>query len=280
MKVAVTGATGFVGRHVVADLLERGVAPTVAGRDFSRAPPAWKDLTMVSADIEGGGEGVFERLGRPDVLIHLAWSGLPHYRSNSHFESTLPDQYGFLKRLVEDGLPNLVVTGTCFEYGDRSGALHETMEPRPTNPYGYAKDALRRQLQYLQSARPFALTWARLFYMHGEGQGANSLVSMLKRAVDAGDAVFPMSGGEQLRDYLPVSEVAAALVGLALADRDHGVVNVCSGRPIAVRTFVEQWLAARGASMRLGLGAYPYPDYEPMAFWGDRCKLDECLEDR
>lgn len=280
MKVAVTGATGFVGRHVVAALLERGVAPTVAGRDFSRAPAAWKDLAMVSTDIEAGAGGLFERLGRPDVLIHLAWSGLPHYRSNHHFETTLPDQYRFLKCLVEDGLPNLIVTGTCFEYGDRSGPLDESMEPRPGNPYGYAKDGLRRQLQYLQAARPFALTWARLFYMHGEGQGPKSLASMLKRAVEAGDTDFPMSGGEQLRDYLPVTEVAATLVRLALADRGHGVVNVCSGRPIAVRTFVEQWLAAQGASMRLELGAYPYPDYEPLAFWGDRRKLDECLEDR
>lgn len=280
MKIAVTGATGFVGRHVVAALLDRGVAPALLGRDFSDTPAAWKDLPMVGADIGNGAVGLFERLGRPDVLIHLAWSGLPAYRSSHHFETTLPDQYRFLKCLVEDGLPSLVVTGTCFEYGDRAGALDEAMDPQPTNPYGYAKDALRRQLQYLQSDQPFSLTWARLFYMYGEGQGPNSLVSMLARAVDAGDADFPMSGGEQLRDYLPVAVVADALVRLALTDRDHGVVNVCSGRPIAVRTFVEQWLAERGASMRLGLGHYPYPDYEPMAFWGDRRKLDECLEDR
>jgi dTDP-6-deoxy-L-talose 4-dehydrogenase (NAD+) len=197
-----------------------------------------------------------------------------------HFEEELPAHYRFLKALVEAGLKNLLVTGTCSEYGMQSGPLSENMETQPVNPYGFAKDTLRRQLEYLQRVIPFSLTWTRLFYLYGEGQAENSLLPQLKRAVERGDRVFNMSGGEQLRDYLPISEVAKYIVSLAMTRCDNGVVNVCSGQPISVRKLVEGWIRENGWSIDLSLGQYPYPDYEPMAFWGDQNKMNRCWETR
>jgi dTDP-6-deoxy-L-talose 4-dehydrogenase (NAD+) len=86
-----------------------------------------------------------------------------------------------------------------------------------------------------------------------------------------------MSGGEQQRDYLPVEEAARYLVELATNGRDNGVVNVCSGTPVTVRDLVESTVRARGAELRLNLGRLPYPDYEPMVFWGDRTRLDRLV---
>jgi nucleoside-diphosphate-sugar epimerase len=83
-----------------------------------------------------------------------------------------------------------------------------------------------------------------------------------------------------VRDYLPVAQAASYLVALAMGDRDNGVVNVCSGEPISVRKLVEGWIKDNGWSIKLNLGHYPYPDYEPMEFWGDRQKLDRCLKSR
>jgi dTDP-6-deoxy-L-talose 4-dehydrogenase (NAD+) len=184
--------------------------------------------------------------------------------------------------MVEAGLTSLLVTGTCFEYGMQSGALSEDMPTKPNNPYAYAKDALRQQLEFLKSIQPFNQTWARLFYMYGEGQPSTSLYPKLKEAISLGDKVFNMSGGEQLRDYLPVTEVALQIVRLAIAQRDLGTVNICSGTPISIRRLVEHWLQENNWKIELGLGYYPYPDYEPMAFWGDRRRLDasgqSCLE--
>ena len=64
---------------------------------------------------------------------------------------------------------------------------------------------------------------------------------------------------------------------LALARRDDGVINVCSGKPISVRQQVENWLSENNWQIELNLGFYPYPDYEPMEFWGDRNHLDGLL---
>jgi dTDP-6-deoxy-L-talose 4-dehydrogenase (NAD+) len=238
-------------------------------------PPA--EVRATAFDLHNPPADAYERLGEPQTVIHLAWSGLPNYKSPHHVERELPAQHRFLTRLVESGTRNLVVAGTCLEYGMQSGALSEDRPASPTTAYAIAKDALRRHLQSLQRELPFALTWARLFYVYGEGQAAGSLLSQLKAAVQRGDAVFNMSGGEQLRDYLPVEEAAALLVGLALTGRDNGVVNVCSGEPIAVVQLVRRWLQQYGWSIELNLGYYPYPDYEPMGFWGDRRKLVACM---
>lgn len=280
MKVAVTGASGFVGRHVVAALLARGIA-TVATLRPNAAIPSWlTDLEVVRLDITNPPADAFSELGRPDVLMHLAWGGLPNYRSPHHIDQELPAHYRFLREMVSGGLATLLVAGTCLEYGMQSGALAEGLDPQPAVPYAIAKDSLRRQLEQLSLARPFHLTWARLFYLFGEGQSAASLLPQLRHAVAEGAAGFDMSGGEQLRDYLPVAQAARHLVSLALTRRSNGVVNVCSGQPVSVRTMVERWIAENVWSIRLNLGKYPYPDYEPMAFWGDSSKLEQCLEGR
>jgi len=279
MKVAVTGASGFIGRHVLEELAKHPVDVVAVVRNTARRIQAGPRVQVVRVDLASPPPAAFAAMGRPDVLIHLAWGGLPNYRSLHHLETELPDQYRFLADLVKEGLPAAVITGTCLEYGMQSGPLGETLEARPNNPYGYAKDALRRQLQFLRSAHPFALTWARLFYMYGEGQAENSLLPQLKRAVERGESRFAMSGGEQLRDFLPVKDVAASLVALALRKADIGVVNVCSGKPVSIRTLVEGWLRENGWNIQLNLGQYDYPEHEPMAFWGDRAKLDAFFGD-
>ena len=280
MRVAVTGASGFIGRQVLAELNRNQVDIFAVTRNATRLQNLPKAICVVEMDIAAPGNDCFIQIGSPDILIHLAWDGLPNYKSLHHFESELPKQYNFLKTIIEAGLPSLLVTGTCFEYGMQSGALLEEVTPCPNNPYGYAKNALRQQLEFLQSTKQFNLNWGRLFYMYGEGQPSSSLYSQLKDAVLRGDSVFDMSGGEQLRDYLPVTEVARSIVHLALSGRDVGTVNICSGKPVSVRRLVEQWLMEKNCDMQLNLGHYPYPNYEPMAFWGDATKLQEILRSK
>jgi len=258
MKIAVTGATGFIGRHVLANLQNTGEEIVTISRSTG----------SVLMDIAKPSDDAYAQLGCPDVLIHLAWDGLPNYKSLHHFETELPKQYAFLKTLIDAGLPKLVVAGTCFEYGMQSGALAVDLPLQPTNPYGYAKAALHQQLRFLQNTQPFQLSWARLFYLYGAGQAASSLYTQLQLAIVRGDKIFNMSGGEQLRDFLPAEIAAQQLVQLALAYHNE-TVNICSGQPISVRRLVEQWLSEKNSDIQLNLGYYPYPDYEPMAFWGD-----------
>lgn len=277
MKIAVTGASGFIGRYILRELIKQSIEIVAITRDAAKLDEFSDKVTIVEMDLADNQGNAFEILGRPDVLIHLAWNGLPNYKSLHHFETELPSQYDFLKSLIDAGLPSLLVTGTCFEYGMKSGCLNEGLIPNPDNPYGYAKDALRRQLEFLKKSSPFNFTWARLFYIYGEGQSAQSLYPALKDAALTGQQFFNMSGGEQKRDYLSAKVVANRIIHLSQTERDYGIVNICSGEPVVIKTLVSDWIRENNWDISLNLGYYPYPDYEAMEFWGDSTRQNLIL---
>ena len=277
IKVAVTGASGFLGQHVLNYLNNLSVDVVAITRLKHANLPKLVNGLWVEFDLQNPPENMFSLMGNPDVLIHLAWQGLPNYKSLHHFESELPVQYDFLSTLIKEGLQSIVVVGTCFEYGMQSNSLSEKLNTNPSNPYGFAKDCLRKQLEFLKTQYNFKLTWTRLFYLYGDGQSDSSIYPQLKRAIQNSELKFDMSEGKQLRDYLPVETVAKYLIDLALLKKDIGVVNVCSGVPISVRDLVENWLDENNWGIELNLGFYPYPNYEPMNFWGDNTYLNKLI---
>jgi nucleoside-diphosphate-sugar epimerase len=275
MKVMVTGATGFVGRHVVNELLVRGHSVVAIARDVTRAREmSWfEHVEFIQCDLHKNFQILFQPGSLPDILVHLAWPGLPNYRGFFHISKNLPSDLVFLEAAVMSGVPHAIVAGTCLEYGMQYGPLTEQMETKPTTPYGFAKDTLRKSLQLLQKERTFTFQWMRLFYMYGEGQNPNSLLAQLDRAIDEGKPVFNMSAGDQLRDYLPIHAVAENFALAIENSRCDGVINCCSGKPISVFDLVMQRCQSKASNIQLNRGYYSYPDYEPLAFWGVPSKL-------
>jgi nucleoside-diphosphate-sugar epimerase len=271
--IAVTGATGFIGKHTVHFLRQlAGCRVMAVGRN--KAELQKLGTAYVVHDLEESPAGCYEKLGHPDVLIHLAWGGLKNYQDLIHIEKSLPTSYHFIKSMVQQGLTHVTITGTCLEYGLQNGRMSEKQNALPSTPYAIAKDALRRFLQALQRQQNFRLKWARLFYMYGKGQSANSLFAQLDRAIQRNEKEFDMSDGQQLRDYLPVEEIAKRLSLLSLNPEINGIVNICSGRPVSIRSLVEGYLAERNEQIRLNFGRISKPEYEPLAFWGDHRKYE------
>jgi nucleoside-diphosphate-sugar epimerase len=276
MRVAITGASGFLGSYVLRNLQERDIDIVDVRRSPAPCQPSHPRTTVVQASLADA-FGAFEAMGRPDLLIHLAWGGLPAYQNVRHVDEELPAQRAFLDACVRDGLRRLAVAGTCFEYGLQDGELAEDAALHPATQYGIAKQQLHETLASLVSCGLVDLDWARFFYLFGPGQAPGSLYSQLMSAIEEGRDVFDMSGGEQLRDFLPVNEAARLFVDLALAPGGAGPVNICSGKPVSVATLVDRWVAEHGARITLNKGYFPYSSYEPMAFWGSRTKLDAII---
>lgn len=160
MKILVTGATGFVGKYVIQELLATSHQIVIAGRnvpvttEWRNAGIAFKELDI---DNINPSLNYFSYFEKPDILIHLAWQGLPNYTQLFHFEKNLPTHYYFIKNLVSNGLQHLTIAGTCFEYGMQQGELREDFASLPDNAYALAKYTLYSFLKELQKSQPSTL---------------------------------------------------------------------------------------------------------------------------
>lgn len=276
MKIAVTGATGFIGRHVRNELAKTDHEVVLVARKIERVGEITASESIVTADLHQERTDWFELFKKPDVVLHLAWGGLPNYMDAYHVEVELPMQSKFLAALIDSGLKKLVVTGTCYEYGMLSGALSEDHETNPNTPYGIAKDKLRKELFKLQQSKNFELSWARIFYPYGEGQSEKSLYSQLKKAMLLNHE-FLMGSGRQVLDFIHVEQVASSLRVLLTEYSGVGVINLGSGKPQTVATFVREQIQIFQSDLVPSLERIPDRDYESVSFWSDNSRFDSLI---
>lgn len=214
---------------------------------------------------------------RPSHVILLSWPGLPNYQEHFHVSRNLPACIELIEQLADAGLQRIVVAGTCYEYGLQNGPLKEDLLTDPTNCYAIAKDCLRRVISSRFAYKNLQFCWARIFYPFGPGQNPNSLLPSLQRAIDQGDLEFAMSSGRQVRDFIPVNEVAQMLLELAVNPLARGIYNCGSGVPVSLRELAEERIENSLSSATLKLGVYPDRQDEPLAFWADASKINRLM---
>lgn len=214
---------------------------------------------------------------RPTHVILLSWPGLPNYQEPFHVTRNLPACVELIEQLAGAGLKRLVVSGTCYEYGLQNGPLKEEQLTDPVNCYAIAKDTLRRTIERRYSVQDLQWCWVRIFYPYGHGQNPRSFLASLQRALDRGEPSFSMSSGRQVRDFVPVSQVARLLLRLATHHDAHGIYNCGSGQPISLRELAEERISKSAASTLLRVGVVPDRLDEPLAFWADTSKSDTLI---
>ena len=212
---------------------------------------------------------------QPTHLILLSWPGLPHYQESFHITTNLSACIDLVEKLLAVGLKRLVVAGTCYEYGLQNGPLREEQFTDPVNCYAMAKDCLRRVIASRCRDQATEWCWLRIFYPHGEGQNPNSLLPCLVNAIQKGAQRFDMSSGRQLRDFLPVNEVAQQLLLLATHPKAGGIYNGGSGQPRSIDEIAQALIAELNSSIVLNRGVYPDRKDEPLAFWAQMDKLQD-----
>lgn len=274
MKVLVTGANGYIGRHVVKALLDRGasvVACDIHTNDVDERAER-KELNLF--ELPAG--NIFQQLGSPDVCLHMAWrNGFVHNADTQIGD--LSAHYTFLTRLINDGLQQLAVMGTMHEIGYWEGAIDETTPCNPLSMYGIAKDALRRSMMLYCKNNNCILQWLRCYYILGDDKKNNSIFCKLLKAAEEGKKTFPFTSGKNQYDFIEVDELAKMLSSAVLQKEVTGIINCCTGKPMSLRNRVEQFINDNNLDITLDYGAFPDRPYDSPCEYGNSEKINSIL---
>ncbi len=276
MRIFVTGGTGFIGTHVVNQLISDKHEILLLCLEGEPIPSVLnqKSLRIIRGDLSDiqtwkPEAGSF----RPQAAVHMAWAGIPTYDSRTSTQNLIHG-LDLITMLAEIGCEKLLCTGSCWEYGQKTGQLHEDSVVRPSNAFTAAKHSLHLMGREIAREQQMKFIWTRLFYVYGPGQKSHSLIPHIITAIRSGEQ--PNIKTPQSRnDFVYVEDVATAISSLLSKDTAHNVYNIGSGYSteiLEVINLVYQYYGQKGKS--LPPENIP-PSNAPVDFWADITQIKD-----
>ena len=273
MKIALIGGSSFIGQILIGHLLKKGLRITATYNNNSNIKNKIKKITWKSLDFSKK-KNYFKYLNSPDVVINLSWPDIPYYHRKKHLE-TYKLQKEFNQNLVKNGLKNLIITGTCYEYGKVEGGISENKLAKPVVTYGVAKLRLLKSILKLQKTYKFNFTWLRPFYVYGKNKKRKTLFSLINTHKIINQTLSVK--GSLVRDFIPVDFLCKIIVKIISKNKDFGILNVCSGKGISVEKFILKNIRNKKNLKKINMNGKNPNNFEPNYFWGNADKLKKVL---
>ena len=284
-RVLVTGATGFIGRHALPPLVERGfdVHATARAARGRSGGVTWHEIDL----LRDGAAASLVGSVHPTHLLHLAWyTEYGAYWSSPENLTWLARSLDLVRAFRDAGGRRAVIAGTCAEYDWSGDVCSADAVLAPATLYGASKNALRQALEPYAAAAGLSLAWGRVYFPFGPGEHPRRVVPTAALGLVTGQRVR-FTSGQQVRDFLYVEDVAGAFAALVAAAVE-GTFDIGSGTGIALGDLLLRLERLAGSSGLVVLGARPDHD-EPARIvaetsrmereigWSPRVPLDEGL---
>ena len=238
-KILLTGASGFIGSHVLEELLQRGynVHVVVHCRKVSGHP----SVTLHQLDLFDN--AATEKLmseQRFTHLLHLAW----YMGAGAHVHNLnmtwLASSIRLLESFAHYGGTHFLGAGTCAEYEYKYGLMREDDTPTtPSSLYGCCKNAFYRSARLFCALNDIHFQWIRPFNCYGPGdRGSYRLIPSVIADCLRGDNVR-VSECKNYKDFVYVKDAVRGIVDVVESPLS-GAVNMCSGQPVQLRTIVDK----------------------------------------
>ncbi len=280
--IAVTGASGFIGRHAIAPLLALGYTPHLFSHRRSARDGLAEELRarchehQVDLLDERAVGDLLARLS-PSHLLHFAWHG----DTRTRWTSPANDKWAaatiaLARAFAAAGGQRMVVSGSCAEYDWNHETLREDRTPlAPATSYGRAKVQAHAALRGLCADHGVSLAWGRIFFCYGPAEPGGRLIHQVITAL-LNEQPVDCTPGTQVRDYLYSEDIGRAFAMLVAQNFD-GAINVASGHGIAVRELVETAAEKIGRPELVRFGAKPLAESEPARLVADVTRLRDAI---
>ncbi len=228
--VLVTGATGFIGRHLVKELIQNSNVIVITHNKLLQGSCFEKvvQINGILSDIDS----IIIQLKKYNIAgcIHLAWEGIPDFgllNCHRNFDYSV----NVLRLCKELGIKRLIVTGSCMEYKRVNGFVKESGELERGNLFSVCKNAIHDFSHIYCIENGIKLHWLRLFYIYGKGQREGSIIPYLIR--EYGNSREPVLKTPYVaNDYVSVEDTAHAIAIIWDENPQEEVFNVSTGKLI------------------------------------------------
>lgn len=239
MKIFITGGTGFIGKHLINKLKKTEhelMLLTIEKEKFPSFYP--RNLQTISGNLaEVNKWKKFLHNFNPDTVIHMAWENIPDYSWENSMKNLT---YGldFFKILKNTDCKKIIVTGSCWEYGEKKGCLSEKKIPKSSNPFTAAKNCLNVMGSSLAKESGINFIWTRLFYVYGPFQRSYSLLPHVINNISNGEKP-DIKTPDSRNDFIYIEDAVKALKMISEKCEKSEIFNIGSGKPTKVGDIVE-----------------------------------------
>lgn len=237
-KVLVTGATGFIGSQVTAELLRRGYeVHALVYSKYVAEQPHFVQHTMNLMDTQAVSTFLSEH--KFENLIHLAWYVGPKCHVHNLNLDWVVATLNLLKAFAENGGKVFSANGTVSEYDFSYGYLTEDKSPIENQSlHGVCKSAFYKIASSYCKQNNCQFKWPRIFNLYGPNEKPQRLMPSVINSCLKGEDVL-VSDCLKFQDYLHVEDTARGIVDVFESNL-QGAVNICSGQPVQLRTIVNK----------------------------------------